>query len=262
MNETKWYQCEDFERDDSTIQHAFFTRCGGVSEGVYESCNFGYGSQDSAQSVDENRRRAMQKWCGQTKESLVTLSQTHSAEVVHVDERFIGHQSDVQADAMVTRTPGIALGILTADCTPVLFADHENKVIGAAHAGWGGAIKGICVNVIKEMLALGACESNICVAIGPTIMQPSYEVGAEFLERFTAQSQQNSQYFSDSAKAGHYLFDLPAYVINHIKEHTKVTQISNCNLDTYANEDLFFSYRRTCHKGESDYGRNVSAVMV
>lgn len=262
MSNIQWKQCNTFEQENSPIRHALFTRKGGVSTDIYTSCNFGYGSNDKNSNVDENRSRAMQQWAGIPKEQLITLYQVHSAEVVTIDESHKGHQQETQADAMVTRTPGIALGILTADCTPVLFADHKNLVIGAAHAGWGGAFKGICQNVIKEMVALGADEANIQIAIGPTIQQQSYEVGTEFLERFQQQSKENEQFFIPSKKEGHYMFNLPAYVSHQIKTQTAVTKVENCQLDTYSNEDLFFSYRRTCHKNENDYGRNLSAIMV
>lgn len=261
MSEIKWYNCNNFAQGNSSIKHAFFTKKGGISQGIYSSCNFGYGSNDDKINIDENRNRAIQSWQSLDKSQLITLSQIHSNKVIYVDEKLEGHQRTINADAMVTDKKNIALGILTADCTPVLFADYSKNIIGAAHAGWSGAFKGICLNVIKEMVKLGATEQNIEIAIGPTIQQESYEVGQEFFDRFINQSSNNKEFFIPSTKDEHYLFDLPGYITKQIQAETKISNIFNTSIDTYRNDEELFSYRRSCHRGEDGYGRNLSVVM-
>jgi YfiH family protein len=232
------------------IAHGFFTREGGVSGGIYASLNLGAGSQDDPQKVAENRIRVEAEIGGR----LVTQYQVHSAKVVTVtsgDERE-------EADAMVTATPGLALGILTADCGPVLFADAQAGVIGAAHAGWKGAHGGVLENTVSAMEALGATRNHITAAIGPCIAQASYEVGPEFREKFT---QADAAFFQSSPRAGHYLFDLAGYI--RMKLHDCGLHKMDClAMDTYEDEARFFSFRRTTHRGEPDYGRQVSVIVL
>jgi hypothetical protein len=203
----------------------------------------------------------MKQWGHVDADRLVTLYQVHSADVVIVDDAW-NYSQQIKADGMVSTTPGVALGILTADCTPVLFADEKNQVIGAAHAGWGGALKGITLNVIRTMIEQGAEEEQIAVAIGPTIRQSSYEVGEEFRERFLEQAEENHQFFLPSEQEQHYQFNLPAYIKHQLVSQTNVKHITDIGLDTYSDESEFFSYRRTCHREEGDYGRNLSAIIL
>jgi len=241
------------------VTHAFFTRAGGVSTGIYASLNCGAGSDDNANSVMENKRRASEQ-LGVLPEKLLTLYQVHSPDVITVD-----HTTDIQnrvkADAMVTRTPGIALGILTADCVPILFSDPINKVIGAAHSGWKGTQGNIAGNVIRTMIEMGADRENICVAIGPAIQQASYEVGPEFPDHFTSQDPSLKNYFIPSPNEGHFQFDLTALVKDQIIAE-QVNTVDLLHLDTYCDEARFFSYRRMCHRKENDYGRQLSAIAL
>ena len=240
------------------LKHGFFTRVGGYSEGLYESMNCGAGSNDNPENVRKNRAAAMQALGFKDEKNLYSLYQIHSDKVVHLtsvpDERY-------EADALVTGTPGIGLGILTADCTPILFADKAAGVIGAAHAGWKGAIGGIIENTIIEMEKIGANRANISVAIGPTISQESYEVGAEFRDRFLEENKANSMFFIPSIKAGHFMFNLPLYVARRL-EKAGVASIEDCALDTCSDRANFFSYRRNCLEGMKDYGRNLSVIVL
>lgn len=241
------------------IPHAFFTREGGVSTGIYASLNCGAGSDDAPDSVAENKRRAS-KQLGIQPEKLVTLYQVHSPNVIMIDHTT-DLQNRVKADAMVTRTPGIALGILTADCVPILFSDPINKVIGAAHSGWKGTQGNIAGNVISQMIEIGAARENICVAIGPAIQQASYEVGPEFPDHFTAQDPSLKNYFIPSSNQGHFQFDLTALVKDQIIAE-QIKTVDLLHLDTYSDEARFFSYRRMCHQKEEDYGRQLSAIAL
>jgi len=239
------------------IRHGFFTRRGGVSDGIYDSLNVGLGSSDSRESVLENRRRVANAM-GVLAENLCTVYQCHSPDVITVDAPVDGQE--IKVDALVTATPGLALGILTADCGPVLFADPEARVIGAAHAGWKGAISGILENTILAMERLGARRENIVAVLGPSISQASYEVGPEFVERLTVETPDNAAYFKPSGREGHALFDLNGYTIDRLERAgVSATCLGRC---TYAEEDLFFSYRRTTHRKEQDYGRQVSAIVL
>ncbi|AWN46894.1 peptidoglycan editing factor PgeF [Methylobacterium terrae] len=240
------------------LRHAFFTREGGVSEGLYDSLNGGLGSGDDPAHVRENRRR-MTAELGVAPENLVSLYQVHSAEAVVVEAPF---PERPRADAMVTRVPGLALGILTADCGPILFADPENRVIGAAHAGWKGALTGVIEATLAAMEGLGAVRTGIVAVLGPTIGARAYEVGPEFRERFEAADPGNDRYFVDSAERdGHSLFDLPAYIVARL-ERAGIGEVANVSLCTYSDPDRFFSYRRTTHRAEPDYGRLVSAIAL
>jgi YfiH family protein len=242
------------------IRHGFYGRQGGVSDGVYASLNCGPGSGDLRERVVENRRRALENLSGGSHAKLVTLYQVHSAQAVTVTAPWeIGGAPE--ADAVATNVPGIALGILTADCAPVLLADPEARIIGAAHAGWKGAEAGIIESVVAAMEGLGASRARILAAIGPAISQANYEVGPEFVSRFLARDSTNAVFFAPSMRAGHSQFDLEAYVAARLTE-AGVGGIERLAACTYARESDFFSFRRTTHRGEADYGRDLSAIFL
>lgn len=240
----------------SSIAHGFFGREGGVSEGLYAGLNCGPGSHDNKAAVVENRARVAHA-LGQMPEKLCTLYQIHSPNVIIVHEPWEG--TPPQADALVTNVPGITLGILTADCGPVLFADTTAGVIGAAHAGWKGATGGVVENTVIAMEKLGAKRERIVAVLGPTIAQASYEVGAEFIARFTADDQQ--QFFIPSHRENHHRFDLPAYVA-HTARSAALQRIAVLGMDTASNPTRYFSYRRTTLNAEPDYGRQMSAIAL
>lgn len=242
------------------LRHGFFTREGGVSGGIYASLNCGAGSRDAAANVVENKRRAAGRFDLEDR-ALVTLYQVHSADVVHVTEPFAPDGERPKADAMVTDRPGVMLGILTADCAPVLFADAERGVVGAAHAGWRGAVTGVVENTVREMERLGAARGSISAVVGPCIAQDSYQVGSEFPAPFLAQDAGNARYFLPDAEAGKFRFDLRGYVLGRLAA-AGLGRIDAVARDTYAEDGLFFSYRRTCHRGEDDYGRGLSAIAL
>ncbi|WP_020591102.1 peptidoglycan editing factor PgeF [Kiloniella laminariae] len=242
------------------IRHGFFTRQGGVSTGLYSSLNCGFGADEPRENVLENRSRALARM-DSPDASLVTAYQFHSADVHIVEQTWTSPEGAPRGDALVTNRPGIALGIMTADCTPVLFADPLAGVIGAAHAGWQGAIKGVTDSTLLAMEKLGAKRENIHVAIGPCIAQMSYEVGAEFAQRFCEEQESNLEYFIPSPREGRFLFDLRRYVGSRLKQ-SGIKQLSVSKNDTYSEADLFFSYRRSCHLKEADYGRGLSAIVL
>ncbi len=239
----------------SGVAHGFFGRQGGASEGIFASLNCGPGSGDVREHVIENRVRVLKTLGGN---KLLTLYQIHSPNAVVANEPW---EQGPQADAMATNVPGLALGILTADCAPVLFADSAARVIGAAHAGWKGALTGVIGSVLEKMESLGADRARISAAIGPCISQDNYEVGPEFITRFTDAAKDNSRFFVPSDKAGHWRFDLEAYVVHRLQEAglTNIEPLSAC---TYAREGDFFSFRRATHRAEKDYGRQVSAIVL
>ena len=239
------------------IRHGYFTRQGGVSTGIYRGLNVGLGSKDAREAVEENRRRVA-AWFGLPVEKLATVHQIHSPDVVTVDAAYDGARP--QADAMVTATPGVVLGVLAADCGPILFADVKNRVIGAAHAGWKGALTGVLENTIDAMISLGATRGSIVACLGPSISSRSYEVGPEFVERFVAYDSGYSRYFTASAKPGHSMFDLPALTVDRLNVAGVVAE--SLGLCTYPDPDRFFSYRRTTHAREDDYGRQISAIAL
>ena len=240
------------------IEHGFFTRFGGVSSGIYRGLNVGLGSRDNRDHVMENRRRVAETF-NVDAGKLTTPYQVHSADVLAVNKPWEPkHRPKV--DALVTNTPGIPIGILTADCGPVLFADGENRVVGAAHAGWKGATTGILQNTISAMETLGAERNQITAVLGPTISQDNYEVGPEFVDRLLDMQDSHSCYFKPSDKKDHAMFDLPGFIVDRLKEEgVAAFWTGNC---TYADEDQFFSYRRTTHRKEEDYGRQVSAISI
>jgi polyphenol oxidase len=242
-----------------SIRHAFFTREGGVSEGpVYASLNGGMGSNDERAHVVENRRR-MAAHLGVPPERLLSVWQVHSPDCLHVTAPWPGERP--KADAMATATPGLALGIATADCGPLLFADPKAHVIGVAHAGWKGAIGGVIEATLARMEELGARRADITVAIGPMLSQANYEVGPEFVAQFVAADNDNARFFAPSPRPGHAMFDLPAY--NRVRlERAGVGAVEDLALCTYADERRFYSYRRTTHRKEPDYGRLISAIAL
>jgi len=244
-------------RAGQAIAHGFFTRKGGVSEGVYAGLNVGLGSHDDQDAIHENRRRVAQ-WFGRDLPDLATLYQIHSAEAVVVDAA--NKDSRREADGHVTATPGLVLGVLSADCGPILFADPEARVIGAAHAGWKGALGGVLEATIDKMIELGAKRQDIVACLGPSISQSSYEVGPEFVARFLALDAGWSRYFTPSQNHAHSMFDLPGLTLDRLsKAGVRAENIDHC---TYADEENFYSYRRTTHRKQDDYGRQISAIMI
>ncbi len=242
-----------------SIKHGFFTREGGVSIGLYGSLNAGQGSNDAPQNVAENRSR-IAAYFETEPQNLVSCYQVHSNDVVVVTEPWLTDQRP-KADAMVTNVPNLALGILTADCGPILFADSTAGVIGAAHAGWKGAVSGVLENTLTAMEKLGANRKNITACLGMTISRHNYEVGQEFLEKFLGEDSSNMRYFTPSEKIDHYMFDLQAFIIMRLS-NADIGTVENLELCTYQDEQRFFSYRRTTHRKEPDYGRHISAIML
>jgi YfiH family protein len=240
------------------VRHAFFTRAGGVSEGVYASLNGGVGSADSAKAVAENRAR-MAAALGLQPERLLVPFQVHSPDVAAVEAPWAS-DARPRCDGIVTATPGLALGVTGADCGMILFADAEARVIGAAHAGWKGARDGVVEATVEAMIALGAGASRIVAVLGPCIAQASYEVGPEFVAGFDADAEA-SRFFAPSRNAGRAMFDLHGY-IGLRAARAGVGAFVDLGLDTYADEGRFFSYRRKTHRGEADYGRLVSAIAL
>ncbi|WP_313393632.1 peptidoglycan editing factor PgeF [Sphingobium yanoikuyae] len=239
------------------VPHGFAGRQGGVSTGVCAGLNVGLGSEDDRLAILRNRDLARDALLpGAT---LVTVRQVHSPDVVTVTAP-IAEDERPEADAMVTRTPGLILGILTADCVPVLFADREAGVIGAAHAGWKGAISGVTDRTIAAMEMLGATRAGIACAIGPCIGRASYEVTLDFAERFERDDADNARFFS-AGRAGHCQFDIAAYVASRLQA-AGIGRISLLDEDTYSQADRFYSYRRSCHAQESDYGRQISMIAL
>jgi len=238
-------------------RHGFFTRCGGVSSGIFAGLNCGPGSSDQADAVAQNRRLVAGAF-GLEPEHLATVHQVHSAEVLVLDAPT--HEPRPRCDAMVTCRKGIALGILTADCQPVLFADPVAGVIGAAHAGWKGALGGVLGATVAAMEGLGATRGNIAAVIGPCISQAAYEVGPEFLDQFTAINADHAQFFKEGT-GDRFMFDLPAFGLWCLCE-AGVAQAHWSGHCTYSDPERFFSYRRATHRGEADYGRLISAIAL
>mgnify|MGYP003624250567 FL=1 len=249
----------DTLKDLAGIRHVFFSRDGGVSDGIYASLNCGPGSNDARDAVIDNRARAMAVLDVEP-DALVTVHQIHSPTCVQVETSWALAEAP-KADAMVTSQPGIALGILTADCAPVLFADADAGVIGAAHAGWKGALGGVLESTLETMTDEGARLGRIACAVGPCIAQSSYEVGAEFRTAFMEASIANVRFFQNGAQGGKFQFDLGGYVAERLRS-AGVGSVEVLGLDTYADADRFFSYRRSTHKGEPDYGRLLSTIML
>jgi YfiH family protein len=241
------------------IRHGFFGRDGGVSSGLYTSLNCGLGSRDSREHVLENRDRVA-RHLGSTGDRLLTCFQIHSATAIVVDRPW-APDSQPKADALVTKTPGIVVGALAADCTPILFADLKAGVVAAAHAGWKGAISGILQSTIEAMVSIGANRGDIVAMVGPCISQTSYEVGNEFESQFVSERADNKRFFSipDGKSKAH--FDLPGYVTHQLVQ-TGIGYVSNESVCTYPDDSGYFSYRRTTHRREADYGRQISAIVL
>jgi len=239
------------------VPHGFFTRRGGVSGGIYASLNCGAGSADEPAAVAENRRRVAA--CLGATAGMASLYQVHGRDVVVVDEGY-DPATRPQADGLVTTRRGIALGILAADCTPVLFADSVAGVIGACHAGWRGALAGITDATVEAMEQLGARRDRIHAAVGPTIRQQSYEISDPFRATFIAAAAGNAGFFAAGRRDGHWQFDLPGYVLLRLRRAG--IQAEDIGLDTCSDPDRFFSYRRTTLAGEADYGRQISAIVL
>jgi polyphenol oxidase len=240
------------------LNHAFFTREGGVSGGIYAGLNGGIDSHDDPAHVAENRRQ-MAEQIGVTPQHFLTLHQVHSPDVVVAAAPW-DSASRPRADAIVTRTEGLAIGVTAADCGPILLTDPKARVIGAAHAGWKGALTGIVESTVDAMEKLGAERSGIVAAIGPLIRQHSYEVGGEFVERFLEADAENALFFIPSAREGHAMFDLAGFIRMRL-ENAGVLMIDDIGLDTYSDE-RFYSYRRSVHRKEPDYGRHVHAIVL
>jgi YfiH family protein len=237
------------------VTHGFFTRHGGVSTGIYAALNGGQGSQDTAKAVDENRARiATHLGVGR----LVSVHQVHGDRAEVVSGAWPSARP--RADAMVTDRAGIGLAILTADCAPVLFADREARVVGAAHAGWNGALTGVLEATVSAMTELGAARARITAVIGPAISQRAYEVGPEYVERFLDEDPEYSRFFADGA-SDRAMFDLPGFCLQRLRE-AGVGSAEWTGHCTYSDAARLFSYRRGCHRGEADYGRLVAAIAL
>jgi len=238
------------------ITHGFMTRRGGVSKGIYASLNCGAGSDDNADAVQTNRAHVLAQFG--PAHSLNTVHQVHGTDVAEATGPWPARPP--QADGLVSRTPGIVLAILTADCAPVLFADPEARVIGAAHCGWRSTLHGVAERVIQEMEALGASADRIIATVGPTIVQASYEVTTDFEKALTKDDADGGAFFAPG-RTGHRQFDLPGYV-RHRLNRAGLAMVSWTGHDTYALADDFFSYRRATHRGEPDYGRQISGIAL
>ena len=241
------------------IAHAFFTRAGGVSGGIYAELNTGIGSADSRDAVLENRARAAH-FLGVAAQDLATPHQVHGIEAVVVEHAWQPGRGP-KADAVVTRQPGLAVGVGAADCGPVLFADPAARIVAAAHAGWKGAFSGVLESTVAAMEELGASRQNIIAVLGPTISARAYEVGPEFVARFTEADARNGDFFRPSPRETHAYFDLPAYIVARLRK-TGIAEAEAVGFCTYSDETRFFSYRRATHRGEADYGRNLSAIAL
>lgn len=241
------------------IRHGFFTRQGGVSAGLYASLNGGLGSHDDAANVAENRAR-MAASLEVEPHCLLTAYQIHSPDVL-VAERPWQPLARPRADAIVTRTPGLAVGVTSADCGPILLADAKAGVIGAAHAGWRGALAGIVEATVEAMERQGAERSQIRAALGPMIRQGNYEVGPDLIARFAAEDSASGRFFRPAARDGHALFDLAGYIAARLAR-AGIGHVEDLGLCTYADAERFFSFRRSTHRGEADYGRHVNAIAL
>jgi YfiH family protein len=241
------------------VSHGFFTRQGGVSSGYYSSLNGGLGSNDTKANVTENRAR-MAAALGVEPRRLLTAFQIHSPDVAVVEAPW-ALEARPNADAIVTRTPSLAIGVTTADCGPILLADPQAQIIGAAHAGWRGALSGVVEATVDAMERLGAERGQIRAAIGPMIRQSNYEVGPDLIAHFVAADPGNERFFAPAPRPHHALFDLGGYIAARLKG-AGIQRIEDIGLCTYADPDRFFSYRRSSHRAEADYGRHVNAIAL
>lgn len=245
--------------DSDRIAHGFFTREGGQSAGVFSSLNCGLGSGDDKDLVQRNRALVADRM-GVEASRLLTAWQVHSPDAVIVEGPWQGDDRP-RVDALVTATPGLAVAVLTADCGPVLFADAEAGVVGAAHAGWKGALTGVTTTTVEAMERLGAKRSRIAAVLGPMISRQAYEVGPEFASRFTDEDPANVKFFGQSPRPGHKMFDLAGYLVARLRADG-VGHVESLDLCTFDDERRFFSYRRTTHRREPDYGRQISAIAL
>lgn len=251
-----------------SIAHGFFTRAGGVSQGIYTGLNCGLGSADATSDVLENRRRIADHLVGAANwrpglaasGGVLTANQVHSASAIVVEKAWPAGERP-KADGLVTRVPGLVLGVLTADCAPVLFADGEAGVVGAAHAGWRGALTGVVEATIEAMIGLGAVRRRIVAAVGPCIGTEAYEVGPEFEQRFLAASAGNARWFSRTSPEARPKFDLGGYLLARLGG-AGLAGVGDRRMCTYENESLLFSYRRSTHRNEPDYGRQIAAIVT
>jgi YfiH family protein len=241
------------------IRHAFFTREGGVSSGIYASLNGGVGSNDKTDNITENRAR-MAAALGVAPEHFLTPYQIHSPEVVVADRPWAPKHRP-RADAIVTKLPRLAIGVSTADCGPLLFADPSARVVAAAHAGWRGALGGVIEATVSAMERLGAKRSGIIAALGPMIRQPNYEVGPDLMTQFVATDASNDRFFAPATRANHAMFDLAGYIRARLRD-ADIAETEDLQSCTYADATRFFSFRRATHRGESDYGRHVNAIAL
>ncbi|MFS8035396.1 peptidoglycan editing factor PgeF [Xanthobacter sp. AM11] len=241
------------------IRHAFFTRRGGVSQGIYASLNGGTGSADDPAAVAQNRAR-MAAALGVAPEGFLACWQVHSADAVVATVPWTRADAP-KADAVVTRTPGIAAAVSIADCGPILLADAGARVVAAAHSGWKGALGGIVAATVARMEAQGARRGDIRAVIGPLIRQHSYEVGEDFVARFLAEDKAFARFFAPADRSHHALFDLPGFIRLRL-EQAGIGHVEDLGLDTYADEERFFSFRRTTHRKEADYGRLMAAIAL
>lgn len=258
MSEPLAIRCGRLAAHDAALRHGFFTRKGGRSSGIYAGLNAGRGSQDDQSAVAANRAAILAS-LGEPESFLATPHQTHSADALIVDTPWPENHRP-KADAVVTATPGIVVGVLTADCGPVLLADMEARVVAAAHAGWRGALEGILESTIATMEALGAQRRRITATLGPTISQANYEVGPDFVEQLAARAQDHEHWLEPSPRDGHAMFDLPGFICHRL-EQAGIAATWTCHC-TYGDEARFYSYRRATHRGEPDYGRQLSAIAL
>ena len=259
MNETLSVITSGALAADAGIRHAFFTRRGGVSEGLFGSLNCGFGSGDGSQNVAANREIAV-ALLGLPADRLVTVRQIHSSTVITVERPWRREEAPA-ADGLVTAVPGIALGVLAADCAPVLFYDPAARIIGAAHGGWRGALSGVVDATVARMVELGAELPHIRAAIGPCIARPSYEVGPEFPQPFVTEDPENSRFFAAALRSGRFLFNLGGYIAHRLGR-AGIATVEILPYDTLADQQRFFSYRRACLRGERFYGRGLSAIVL
>ncbi len=262
MTDVKFYTEPSFIKENSDISYGFFTRKGGAGNDMYSGLNCGTGSEDAPENVNKNRQAVAQKM-GVDARALLSLYQVHSSDVVNVDQIW-SNESRPKADGFVTDKAEIALGIVTADCAPVLFYGQKSAgepVIGAAHAGWKGALGGVLENTVQEMMHLGAKQESIRACIGPCISKSSYEVSEDFTAPFLEEDPQSEMFFHSAAKQGHLHFDLAGYCCWRLSR-AGLKNITLMDIDTYSNEDEFFSYRRATHRDEPDYGRQISVITI
>lgn len=242
----------------AALKHGFFTRQGGHSTGLFASLNCGFGSGDDKPTVARNRAAAGE--CLGVAEGPLTVWQWHSADVIVANEPWDALKPP-KGDAIVTKVPGLAIAVLTADCAPILFADMEAGVIGAAHAGWKGALAGVSDATVAVMEENGARRERITAIIGPTISQKAYEVGPDFAVQFIAADPANADFFIPSTRERHQMFDLPAYLARRLTK-LGIGRVADLGMCTYSNEDRFYSFRRATHRNEKDYGRQISAIVL